>query len=428
MKFALITFGNEESYGLLFVGGELLDHHQRIKFFVGDDPNIITNVIDWQPDFICFSPMTTFFDLSLRITKGIKKQAPHVLSVYGGHHAIAVPEIVKMPSDLAMPARKQYYADVPKMAKRYRKFMLSMLGCKWNCAYCSSSCRHMKSIFGSEAHSRYYLGRRPLDVIIKEALEIINYPTSEIEWVDDDMFAGRDTKTWIPRFAEAWRYYIDKPIYISTTSLSVLKASDDVLRSLHGIVRVVGLGVQAARKESLKLFNRQWDNEGKLKAAYTRLRKFHFKVNLQCIVGLPVSDPVDEAMDTIKLMQRIGAGSICSVYPLQIYPGTPIERYCLDSGIPLSDDCNGDTNSGYPGILFPDDITKRLRNICKLATMFVKYNIDERWMRALLDVDFDDEASKKLSITRYHDCVIDRYGENGEEVFDKIIAETRLRY
>jgi len=60
--------------------------------------------------------------------------------------------------------------------------------------------------------------------------------------------------------------------------------------------------------------------------------------------------------------------------------------------------------------------------------MFVKYNIDEHWIRALLDVDFNDAASKQLSVTRYRDCVIDRYGEKGEELFTKIIAETKLRY
>jgi hypothetical protein len=117
------------------------------------------------------------------------------------------------------------------------------------------------------------------------------------------------------------------------------------------------------------------------------------------------------------------------VYPLQIYPGTPLEKYCHDSGIVLNDACNGDTNSGITGIMFPDKIAKRLRNICKLATLFVKYGIDERWMRALIDVDFDDETSKKLSITRYHDCIVDRYDdENGEKLFNKIIAETRVRY
>lgn len=459
MKFALITFGNEESYGLLFVGGELLEHQQEIKFFSAS-PSVVSDVIDWNPDFICFSPMTTFFDRSLEIVKGIKEKNPHVLSIYGGHHAIAVPEIVKMdavdivvrgpvrgsisqildgtvgliktkltvPSDLAMPARDRYYADVPRMGKRYRKFMLSMLGCKWNCSYCSASCRHMRDIFGSDDHKRYYLGRRPLRDIIEEASVIISYPTSEIEWVDDDMFAGGDTKEWIPQFAKAWKYHVNKPIYISTTSLSVLKTSNNVLASLRGIVSVVGLGVQAARKESLRFFNRHWDSEEKLKAAYNRLRAFGFGVNLQSIVGLPVSDPVDEAMDTIKLMQRIGKGSICSVYPLQIYPGTVLEKYCCDSGILLNDACNGDTNSGLTGILFDDKTSKRLRNICKLATMFVKYGIDERWMRALIDVDFDDETSKQLSITRYHDCIVDRYDEKGEEFFNKIIAETRMSY
>lgn len=39
-RIALVCFGNEESYGLLFVAGELLLYDQEIKFFdaeIGDD-------------------------------------------------------------------------------------------------------------------------------------------------------------------------------------------------------------------------------------------------------------------------------------------------------------------------------------------------------------------------------------------------------
>jgi len=39
MRHALINFGNEESYGLLFVGGELVKHRQQIRYF---DENLHT--------------------------------------------------------------------------------------------------------------------------------------------------------------------------------------------------------------------------------------------------------------------------------------------------------------------------------------------------------------------------------------------------
>lgn len=460
MKIALVAFGNEESYGLLIVGGELLRYNQEIKFFDAEEGNITEQVCEWSPDFIFFSPLTVFFPKALQISQEIKSSVSKTISVFGGHHAISSPSISELkgvdivvigpvrgsiekifkkkqgviktfptrPDDLPMPARNEYYRDIPRMAQRYRKIIFSMLGCPWNCSYCSSASGYLRQIFGQEAHQRYYLTRRPLSIIIREAKELLKYKTAEIEWVDDDIFFGADVESWIPEFVEVWRKEIGLPIYASTTSHYVLKVSDNVLAKLRRIVNCIGVGIQAIRPESLKLFNRSWDNEAKMKMAYERLSSFGFRINLQCIVGLPVADPVEDALETIKGLQRIGKGSICSCYPLMIYPGTAIEKLCKEKGFSINTSCNGDTNSGITGLAFPEKIIKRIRNICKLATLFVKYDISEEWMRALIDINLSDEASKALSTVRYFECVNDRLKGNGKQIFEEIMRTTKIRY
>lgn len=460
MKIALIAFGNEESYGLLMVGGELLRYNQEIKFFDAEEGSLIKQVCDWKPDFVFFSPMTTFFPEALSISRKIKSNIPKAVSVFGGHHAMSYPSIsetegvdivvigpvrgliekiikkeqklirtmLSTPDDLSMPARKEYYRDIPRMAGRYRKIMLSMLGCPWDCSYCSSSSGHMRSIFGRVAHQRYYLSRRPLSVIIAEAKELLKYKTLEIEWVDDDVFFGADIETWIPEFVKTWEREVSLPMYVSTTSHYALEVSDNVLASLRRIVNCIGLGVQAIRPESLKLLNRSWDNEVKMKSAYDRLVSFGYSVNLQCIAGLPVDDPVEDALETIKGLQRLGPGSICSCYPLIIYPGTALERLCKEKKFLINAACNGDTNSGIPSLAFSEKIIKQIRNICKLATLFVKHNISEEWMRVLINIDLDDETSKALAIARYYECVNDRLKSKNGSVFNEIMQSTKIRY
>ncbi|KKL16227.1 hypothetical protein LCGC14_2497680, partial [marine sediment metagenome] len=95
MKFALIAFGNEESYGLLFVGGELLEYNQQIHFFDAEETDVVEKVVRWGPDFVMFSPMTTFYSDALSISRTVKACLHHVVSVFGGHHAMASPEIIK---------------------------------------------------------------------------------------------------------------------------------------------------------------------------------------------------------------------------------------------------------------------------------------------------------------------------------------------
>jgi len=111
-----------------------------------------------------------------------------------------------------------------------------------------------------------------------------------------------------------------------------------------------------------------------------------------------------------------------------IYPGTTLEKYCRGRGIQLNDLCCGDTNSAIPHVQFPPDSTRRLRNICKLGTLFVKHNIDERWMRPLLDIDYDENTSRRLSLARYYECVTDRLGQAGERIFADILSTMKLRY
>ena len=466
MKNALITFGNEESYGLSFVGGELLEHGQQIKFFEGDRGNWL-RITDYQPDFVMFSPMTTFFPKAVELARKLKRAMPKTTVVFGGHHVMADDKVLHnkvidvavkgpvrgsiqqildgklgmivtkptTPKDLPRPARAEYFRDIPRIAKRYRKFVLSMLGCPWNCSYCSSSAGHIKRMFGSEAHKNYYTKHRPVQDVIDEVRTIRSYDTQEIEWVDDDIFAGNER--WLLEFFDKWcENFTDTivdaysepqdvvlPMYVSATSHSTLKASDELLRSMKRCVNVVGMGVQAIRPETLKLCNRSWDAEWKMKKAYDRLISFGYRVNLQGIVGFPVDDPLEDAIETVMGMQRIGPGSVCSLYPLMIYPGTRMEEICKDRR--RDPKSIGDTNTGVCDLYHARE--KQLKNLCKLATFAVKYGLPEDLLRVLVNADYAD-VTESMSMLRYKDCVVDRLGVMGEAIFDDIVNSMELKF
>lgn len=432
-KFALVCFGNEESYGMLYAGTEFKKHGE-IRFFDAEMTDPVDQIVEYAPDYLCFSPMTTFYPYAKAIENRVK-QRTEVVSVYGGHHAsncgydcgdITVvgscfslslsgrgiirtqPTISK---ELRFPAREEYFRDIPRMRERYRKVMLSVVGCPFHCTYCSSK------------HGKELLDHRDINDVMAEA-EFIKNSTHEIEWVDDDVFAGNTA--WLMDFYEQWQKRINLPMYVSTTSINALKAPSDLLIKMRKSVNCIGMGVQAIRPSSLKLMGRSWDNKAQIKQAYDRLTAYGFKVNLQGIVGLPIEDPVEDALDTVDGLIEIGKGSICSVYPLQIYPNTAMQRYCLARGWRMNQH-EGDTNSGLPGIDFGYTINNQLRNICKLATMAVKFGVSKDWLRAMLDVDLS-EASKDLSMIRYKECVMERLPNNGSEVFDNITRTTNVRY
>ncbi len=462
MKFALICCGNEESYGLLFVGAELKIFGQEIKYFDADrGDDVINEIIDWEPGFICFSPMIAFVDRLMFVCSEIKKKNSKIISCFGGIYIFTNPDIVEepdvdivvvgpvrgsierildgekgtirtkltTPDDMPFPSREQYYNDISRMRDRYRKFIVSIHGCPWNCSYCNSSSKLRQEVFGNDAFKRYFLHRRPVSTMIEELREINKLGnTYEIQWCDDDVFFGHNNEEWILEFVERWQKEFEFKSYLQTSSHSCLNASDKVLKEVKKVCSCAGMGVEAIRPSSLRIFNRQWDNEDKIKRAYDRLVSFGYAVNMQVIVGLPVEDPVEDALETIMGLQRIGAGSICSIYPLQVYPQTELKKYCDKNGFGFHDTNKKDTNTGVVDIRFDDITTKRLKNICKLGVMFVKYNISEEWMRALIDVDFNDETSRKLSGVRYRECISDRVKDATPNEINEIINNTKLRY
>ena len=75
LKWCLVHIGNDMSYGLAFVAGELLRMNHKIIWIDGDDIIEILNkkVKDFAPDYICFGPLSTEFLRSKVLIKEFKK-------------------------------------------------------------------------------------------------------------------------------------------------------------------------------------------------------------------------------------------------------------------------------------------------------------------------------------------------------------------
>ena len=64
----------------------------------------------------------------------------------------------------------------------------------------------------------------------------------------------------------------------------------------------------------------------------------------------------------------------------------------------------------------------------KLTTMFIKYNMSERWMRALMDMSLTEKSSKQLSECQYLESLTFRLGDDIEEHFDEILEGMNFKY
>ena len=457
-KFALIHIGTDEVYGLEYVAAELKNHGHQIRWFDGNLDTAVNEVIDWQAGYMCFSPMTTFFPSSLEFCRKVKSRRPNIISIFGGHHVTAAPEVYELdgidiivvgpvygtidkivagtannvikgspiPVHMMMPARREYFETVESIGSRHRKTIMSHFGCPYNCSYCSTS--RLRAEYGLEEYRKNWLTRRPIDHIIREAKIFLDFPTKEVALEDDDMLYGGEIDEWLPEFTAAWKREIGLPVFGNVTPNTVVKVSDKTIDTLAELVTVVHMGVQADRRETLKLFNRQFQNEEQVAKAVERLRSHGIPVKLELIVGAPVEDPVGDAIDSIKFAQRVGAGTFVVAFPLMLYPGTALYKWCKENNVPMRDDCTYQFWGGTGSIRFDPDTQRKITNISKLAAFFVKYNVDERWMRALIEMDLNDKASQRIGESIFYESLRFRLGEQIEEEFDKILANIKLRY
>ena len=61
--------------------------------------------------------------------------------------------------------------------------------------------------------------------------------------------------------------------------------------------------------------------------------------------------------------------------------------------------------------------------------MFINYQMDERWMRALIDMDLNESASKQLSESGYYESLMFRMGKKFvEKEFDNIMKGINFQY
>jgi len=396
-----------------------------------------------------------------------------VMNIFGGHHVKAVPEeleneksidylvwgpvygtvdkIIESPSNTLIegsptepanmqPALKEYYEQIPRMGNRERKYIMSHFGCVYNCSFCCTDVT--RKAFGSKIYKEFWLERRPIENMIEEAKLLLEFDTKEVSFEDDDVLYGTHkgggATEWLREFKDAWKKEIDLPMYANVTPQTVVRSTDESLKILSELADTVQMGVQTTEGDSSKLFNRQFQDEAQVTEAVKILTKYGIRVKLEVIIGLPnidnlVPDPITDAIRTIQMCQRISSSvpsnmTWTSCFPLMLYPGTQLWRKSMEAGIPLNDACEFEWHSGEGSIKFDSVTQKRIKNMTKMTTMFIKYNMSERWMRALIDMDITEESSKQLSECQYLESLIFRLGDEIEEHFDEILEGMNFKY
>lgn len=184
----------------------------------------------------------------------------------------------------------------------------------------------------------------------------------------------------------------------------------------------VNMGVQTLSEKTLQFFNRSFQTEDMIRKALGRLRDFGIRARLELIFGAPVDDPVEEALYSLTRMQEVAPDFYCAAYALLVFPGTALYNKFQEEKIPFSDPKSPFIHSGYTSVLYDKVTMEKIRKLTKLSHIFVSNKIDIRYMRALLELDMNNNSAFEISKANFFMSQRYKYGEEGER-----LAEERMK-
>lgn len=349
-------------------------------------------------DIICFSIITSFFQITEELISTIKKHDSSKIIIIGGPHVTLVPEAVltttsadfmvvgegdytfptllraleKYPldtvkhmgagqlpgvwnrigkdmmrrgvspitpnlDDLPPPSKELYFEINPALVSIY--CTTASRGCYYNCTYCNNNA--LRKTYGVSAKSYYRL--RSVDKVIDElvvAKEKFNMYF--VEFYDELFGADRD---WIEEFCHRYSREVALPFGITSHPILLDDPIIELLRNTG--CACVELGFQSADESYRKKYLHRYEKNEKVEKVIACCRNHGIQVELDFILNLP--HETSQNLEALVRFVRKSKPSFVNLYSLQYFPKAEILQIACDEGVVTKDEMErieqGDTSS-----------------------------------------------------------------------------------
>lgn len=354
MKILFITHDgvSHEPLGLEYLSASLIARGHSTKACM--QSKTIQTIEKFKPDFVAFQVLTGDEHRWGSVAKEIKSSFPEVKTIFGGPHFLflskakqeeadfivrgdgekAIVDIVEgrthfdlmpiEPIDIKpRPDRGLLYNDdFPGIKNNVIRNFIATLGCPYKCTYCYNSNKEWQEMTRG-SRLRYHSP----EYIIEDIERTFKDYGGQLVSFQDDIF-GIDMK-WLEKFTMLYKrlrypFFAQlRPYLITEDRVKLLKEA-----GIHIASFAIESGNQRTRKEVL---DRDEPNE-LIERGAALLHKYGIKFRMQNLLGLPVDDPLGDAIETLEFnIQCRPTLSWCSL--LQAYPGTVIAEYVVKKGI-----------------------------------------------------------------------------------------------
>lgn len=344
---------SHEPLGLEYLSGSLLRAGHETKACM--QSRTIETVNSWGPDFVAFQVITGDQDRWGKVAQDVKKRFPKVRTIFGGSHFLFFAGAQQQGSDFvirgdgeeaiidvvegrthrdfipiecldsrAHPDRSLLYNDdFPGIKNNVIRNLIACQGCPYKCTYCFNSNENWQKMVAGKNRLRYHSP----EWLIEDIERMVKDYGGKLISFQDDIF-GIDLE-WLERFSRLYKkvkipFFAQlRPHLIKEERIKLLKES-----GIHIVSFAVESGNEKTRKEIL---DRDEPNEI-IEKGCELLHRYGIKFRMQNMLGLPVDDPISDALETLRFNIKCRPTlSWCSL--LQAYPGTSIAEYVVKKGI-----------------------------------------------------------------------------------------------
>lgn len=407
-----------DKLGILYLSAMLKQHGHNTYLIQMGEEDIAEIMESFKPDFVCYSVLSGE-QAEIRTINSILKRTYNFKSIFGGAHYTFFPEekeadfivigageniindivegkvtnkVIKgnIPdlSSLPYPDRSILYR-YPEFGEAKMKRFIARRDCQYRCTYCFNHAYH--KLYENEK-SNFYQVISP-EKTVQEILNVRNRWSLEMVYFNDDNFIF--DKRWTTDFCQLYKEKIDLPFCGSIRANNVTGEILDVLKIAN--CYFMNIALESAVPETQKLLNRGYITNEQVKYAVRTAEEKGIKIRVQNMIGLPVDDPLQDALETLKFNYELNpTDSWVAIF--QPYKGTEIYKLCLEKGL-LDDESDG--SYFYESSPLRIEDIEQINTLSILWSYFVKYKIDMDLVRILIKQPLSKNVKEELQAHRW---------------------------
>lgn len=412
-----------DKLGPLYLSAILKENGHDVELVQDIDNDIDDYFKNNSPDIALYSVMSSEHNWYLGINKELKSKYKFK-AIFGGPHFTFFSEenindpyidhIVVGPGELVINdvvngkysekiIRGQTPPDINSIPQpdrsilyKYDQFgnsnmkrFIASRDCPNACTYCFN---HLyRKMFKDQ--KQYFFQKTNPDRLIKEISEVIDtYGMGMVYFNDDDFASDHD---WLYEFLKEYEKKINLPF---CGSLRANNVNEDVARRLgEANCHFMNMAIESSNPQTQKMLRRGKIKNEDIINANGFLKENGILVRLQNMIGLPVDDPLADAIETFEFNRKLNpTDSWASIF--QPFKKTKIWEQCVEKGLIDKDQ---DCLRFYDGTQLKIENASQINNLHKWWYFAVKYQFETPFLKLLINQELDDDTKKRIQDYRW---------------------------